>query len=428
MIITYYWPPAGGGGVQRNLKYVKYLRDYGIEPIVLTAKDADYPVMDKGLKDQIPKGIKVYHAPIWEPYGLFRKFTGKGKNEKIAPGMIDSKKGSTWAKSVSMFIRGNFFIPDARMFWIRKASKMAKEIVEQEQIDVILSSGPPHTAHMIALNVKKALSVKWIADFRDPWTNIDFYDDLKLTKIADWVHKKKEKRVIDNCDRLLTVSWSWAEDFKRLGSKNVKVLTNGFDPEDFNQENVQLDKHFTISHVGSLNKDRNSFELWTAISELTKENEDFKKSVKLQLIGNIDIIAKDQLGKLGLLENVDVIDHMPHKDVLKKIMSSRVLLLLVNKTANVSGIIPGKLYEYLASKRPIVSIGDLTGDSAKVISESQCGHCIDYSDIEKMKTVLMQLFNDYKENKVVSISTNIDRFSRKNITKGLAQHINEITE
>jgi glycosyltransferase involved in cell wall biosynthesis len=230
LIITYYWPPMGGGGVQRWLKMTKYFREFGWEPVIFTTENGEASVVDESMLAEIPSGIETLKVPIWEPFGLYKKLLGKSKDEKIAPGLGQETKGNSTLQKLSIWVRGNFFIPDARMFWIKPSSKFLEKYLKENKIDAIISTGPPHSTHLIAFNVTRENNIPWIADFRDPWTNIDFYHKLMLTGWADNKHKKLELKVLKNANAIVTVSWSWAKDFEKLINRKIDVITNGFDP------------------------------------------------------------------------------------------------------------------------------------------------------------------------------------------------------
>jgi hypothetical protein len=216
LIITYYWPPSGGAGVQRWLKFVKYLREFGWEPIVYTPENPEAPATDTSLLKDIPANITVIKQPIWEPYNLYKGFIGQKKEEKINAGFLSEKKKPGLAEKIAVWIRGNWFIPDARRFWIKPSVKFLSEHLRGNPVDVIVSTGPPHSMHLIALKLKKKLNIPWLADFRDPWTTIDFYDKLMLTKSSDKKHKGLELEVLKNADKVVTVSWNWSKDFKKI--------------------------------------------------------------------------------------------------------------------------------------------------------------------------------------------------------------------
>jgi glycosyltransferase involved in cell wall biosynthesis len=266
LIITFYWPPMGGGGVQRWLKMVKYMREFGWEPIIFTSENASNPIFDESLFYDVPENIETIREEIFEPYDLYNKFLGRKKGDKVFQGFVDESGKKSFLKEIAVWLRGNIFIPDARMFWIRPSVKSLKTFLKNNPVDAIISTGPPHSTHMIAMGVKKKFDIPWLADFRDPWTNIDFYQQLKLTSLADYRHRKLEKAVMQKSDALVTVTWSWAEEMKVIRGSEVDVITNGFDPEDFKGANgSQNPTAFNITHAGSLNRDRNPHSLWEAM-------------------------------------------------------------------------------------------------------------------------------------------------------------------
>ena len=236
LIITYYWPPSGGAGVQRWLKFVKYMRQFGWEPVVYTAENPEIPVVDTSLEKEIPEGITVLKIPIWEPYSIYKKFIGRKKEDKINASFLSETKKAGLTEKISVWIRGNFFIPDARRFWIKPSIKFLETYLSENKIDYVISSGPPHSMHLIALGLKRKFPLlKWLADFRDPWTNIDFYEKLMLTPMADKKHHRLELSVIKSADCVLSIGSSMSEEFKEMykasGGINFskfKVITNGF--------------------------------------------------------------------------------------------------------------------------------------------------------------------------------------------------------
>lgn len=427
LILTYYWPPSGGGGVHRNLKYAKYFRDFGWEPVIYTAEDADYPSIDESLFRDVPDNLEVVKHPIWEPYDLYRKMVGIKKDKKIYSGFISENKKMGFKQRLSIWIRGNFFIPDARKFWIRPSVKFLKKYLEENPVDAVISSGPPHSMHLIGLGVKKATGLPWVADFRDPWTNIDFYDQLMLSGWADRKHRRLERQVLEKSDQTVTVSWHWADDFKALGAPGIEVITNGFDTADFEFEQSPNPDEFSIAHIGSLNKDRNPPVLWQALHELCAEIPGFREKLVIRLIGNTDISVKSELEKLNLMDRADFQGYMPHKEVLKAQKGSQVLLLLLNDTPNVLGVVPGKLFEYMASRRPILAIGPSNGDSARILTESEAGKVCGFAEKEVMKEAIREYFTAYQNGNLSGNQSDIDRYSRRGVTGQMAEILNRIT-
>ena len=427
LILTYYWPPSGGAGVQRWLKFVKYLRYYDWEPVIYTPLNPEAPAIDESLKNDIPDGIEVLQTKINEPYSTYKKFVGRKKNDSIKSGFLSENQTPSLTENISVWIRGNLFIPDARKFWIKPSVKFLKNYLQNNKIDAIVSTGPPHSMHMIALGIKKKFDIPWLADFRDPWTNIDFYDKLMLTKSADKKHRRMESDVLTHADKVVTVSENWAKDFITLGSEKVEVLTNGFDPDDFNFPKPAKENGFLLCHIGSLNKDRNPDTLWKVISDICKENENFRKKLKLTFIGANDYSLKTSLSEKGLMDYTNFHQYMPHTEVIKEASKADVLLLLLNNTPNIEGIIPGKLFEYIALHRPILCIGSTTGGSAKIIKETKTGETTGFSDYEQIKKEILRLFTDHE--KPVTFLPDVDKintYSRRVLSEKMALILNSM--
>lgn len=425
LIISYYWPPAGGGGVQRWLKMTKYLPEFGWTPIIYTPSNGESPVEDQSLLKEVHPQVEVIQSPIWEPYGFYKKFTGKKKSEKVYSGFINDKKES-FTQKLSVFIRGNFFIPDARKFWIKPGAKFLSDYLSKNKVDAIISTGPPHTTHLIANAVAQKNDIPWIADFRDPWTNIDFYDQLRLTSWADKKHRRLEQLVLKNATKIITVSQHWSEDFKKLSNREVEVIRNGFDHADFGQNTHQLDKKFSICHIGSMNKDRNPDTLWKVLARKTKD-QTFADKLVIKLIGQVDHSILQSIEQHGLTPYLQNIAFMPHSDAITELEKSQVLLLPINDTPNSLGVVPGKIYEYLGARRPVIGIGPLQGDSAAILADSGAGKMFDYSDETSMTTYVDDLFNQYLTGNLSVAEGEIMKYSRKNMAKKYSELLEDLT-
>jgi glycosyltransferase involved in cell wall biosynthesis len=417
LIITYYWPPSGGAGVQRWLKFVKYLREFGWEPIIYTPENPEAPAIDHSLEKDIPEGIEVIKTRIWEPYTAYKRFVGRKQEDSIKGGFLSENKRPSLTEKISVWIRGNFFIPDARKFWIKPSVRFLFEYLSKNPVDALVSTGPPHSMHMIAMGIKEKLNIPWLADFRDPWTNIDFYEDLMLKKFAHQKHIRLEREVLNAADSVVTVSWNWANDFEKLCSRKVDVVTNGYDPDDFrNLPENSTNEKFVLCHLGSLNKDRNPEFLWKCLAQIAEEDKAFKKDLIIRFIGQVDYKVFDDLERFNLMNNTEKFEYLPHDQTLLKASESSVLLLLLNNTPNVNGIIPGKVFEYLALKRPIICIGVENGDSARIIDESKAGLVINFDEEEKCRTVIKGLYQKYKNKTLVISATGFEKYSRKEKT------------
>ncbi len=425
LFISYYWPPSGGSGVQRPLKFVKYLRDFGWEPIVFTVSNGEYPELDPSLAKEIPKGIKIIYSKIFEPYTYYKKFVGQKKEDKINPNFFTQEKKG-WKEKLAIWIRSNFFIPDARVAWVKPSIKKLTQYCKENQVDVIITTGPPHSAHLIGLVVKENTGIPWIADFRDPWTNIDFYSNLSLTQWADAKHRKLEKKVLQNADKVLMVGETWGKELEEIGKRSVTIISNGFDPDDFDQSIIDLDAKFSIVHLGMFSKGRNHEVLWKALSQLCNENQDFANDLELCFYGKYDISAVEYMNKYKLKNFTKFHSYIPHHEIVKVQKRAQVLFLSVNNTPNVKGIITGKIYEYLAVNRPILCIGDTTGDAAKVIQETKSGYISGFEDLETLKSNISQLYTQYKNPSLAIKSNDIEKYSRKYLTGMLAQSLDSV--
>lgn len=421
LIITYYWPPAGGSGVQRWLKFVKYFRDFGIEPIVYTVENPNYPILDESLAKDIPEGIEILKQPIWEPNSLFAFF---GKKKIESAGFLNPNP-SIFGK-ILQYIRANYFIPDARKFWVKPSTSYLKTYLKTNKIDVVITTGPPHSMHLIGLNLKKELNIKWIADFRDPWTEIDYFQQLPLTKIAIEKHHFLEKEVLKNADAVLVVGKTMQVNFNRFNN-NVITVTNGFD-EVITDAIVELDSKFTITHIGLMNADRNPKILWEVLSEIISENKEFATDFELKLIGKADGSVIDDISKYQISSNIHVIDYVTHDKVVEFQKKSQVLLLIVNNVPSAKGIITGKIFEYLMAKRPILAIAPINGDVSEIINETNSGIIIDFADKIGLKKAILELYAKFKLGNLIVESKNITQFHRKELTKKVSELIYKIIE
>ena len=420
LIITYYWIPSGGAGVQRWVKFAKYLRQYGWEPIIYTPENPEYPSIDHSFEKDIPADITVLKTPIWEPYNVYRNLTGK-KNQAINAGFISENKKQGWKDKLSIWIRGNFLIPDPRRFWIKPSVGFLSDYLKENPVDAIITTGPPHSMHLIGMGLKKNFpSLPWVADFRDPWTNIDFYKDLNLTWFADKIHHKLEREVLQNADTVLVVSRGMEEEFALMKPKKLRVITNGYDESDVQVGPLTLDGRFSISHIGTLNAARNPRIVWKVLSEICAENVDFKKDLQIQLVGKVDFSVLEDIQSYGLQEQLLKIDYLSHSEAIAKQNSSQVLMLLINQSGNAKGILTGKFFEYLAAKRPILAVGPTDGDAAVVLNETGAGVIVDFADEQETKTAILNYYNQYKKGTLSVQSESVERFSRRSLTGELA--------
>jgi len=432
LIITYYWPPAGGSGVQRWLKFVKYLRNYGYEPVVYTPLNPEFMAMDTGLQADIPEGVTVIKRKILEPYSIYKLFTGK-KGQSIKPGFIEGKKPSAnegksvpLSEKISLFIRSNFFIPDPKCFWILPSVRFLKKYLKENPVDVIVSTGPPHSMHMIGKGVAKATGIPWLADFRDPWTRMYNFKYMGNIALVEAIHKKMERDVVQQADAVVVVTNVMKEEYLELSPKRIEVITNGFDKSDFTEIPQELDEKFSITYTGLFVKDRNPRELWKLLGDKAKSKQGFVQDLLIRIIGQTDQSVWDDISANGLDNNLVKLDYMPHNQVVKWQQSARVLLLAGGQEPEAKGILTGKFFEYLATRRPILGFGPIGGDMDIALKESEAGEMFGYDDYEGAKKWIDGHYEMYKNGIVSKTSGKIDRYSREGLCGRMAEILDEL--
>ncbi|MCB0465707.1 MAG: glycosyltransferase family 4 protein [Aequorivita sp.] len=419
LIITYYWPPAGGPGVQRWLKFVKYFREFGVEPIVYAPENPNYPLVDENFSSEIPSDVEVLKHPIKEPY-RFAKIFSKKKTKQISSGIISKKEISVMEK-LMLYVRGNFFIPDARIGWVKPSVAFLSKYIVENPVDIIITTGPPHSLHLIGMQLKKKVNVKWIADFRDPWTTIHYHKSLRLSKSSARKHKELEAAVLKLADNITVTSPTTKKEFEMITKTPIAVITNGFDISE--EMDFVMDSTFSISHIGSLLSERNPEVLWKVLAEICKDNTSFKKDLQLKFAGAVSDEVKQSLDSFKLLENCEFFGYVSHSEALKMQYQSQVLLIVEINSAETRAIIPGKLFEYLAAKRPIIALGPKESDMEAIIVETKSGRFFSYWDDDELKAEILQLYEEFKSGDLKTTSEGIEKYSRRELTKQMASLI-----
>lgn len=421
LIITYYWPPAGGPGVQRWLKFAKYLPDFGWKPVIYTPENPSYPLLDETLMKDVPENIEIVRTKIWEPYQLAEKLNKS--NKKFKAGQFDVGKNQSWKSKLSIWVRGNFFIPDARVFWVKPSVTFLEKYLKENNINTIVTSGPPHSLHLIGLGLKSKMpNLKWIADFRDPWTEISYYKHLKLTKSSDKKHRQLESAVFKNSDITLATSYTDAENFRKAGA-NAVCITNGFDESDSGEKakGQKGENKFILSYIGVLEQLRNPENLWKALDELIKENADFADDFTLKFVGRIDDKILSAIENSNLKNHILNLGYLAHGKAVEEMQNSDMLLITNFPNESSKGIIPGKIFEYLASGKQILSFGPEKADVAKILEETQAGKHFNYQDTETVKKFILEKFDLWKAGSLLENTQHIEQFSRKNLTHQLTE-------
>jgi glycosyltransferase involved in cell wall biosynthesis len=427
LIITYYWPPSGGSGVQRWLKFAKYLERSGYEVTVLTPENTAFTIKDPSLLRDVPPNIEVLRLPIWEPYQLFFRLSKwMGKEQPTQSDMITAGK-KTFFQKVSSWIRGNLFIPDARVFWVRPAVAFLDDLLKGNSIPTVITTGPPHSIHLIGLRLKKRNpQVKWIADFRDPWSEWDLLDTLSLTGLARARHRSLERKVLRSADRVITIAPYHVKRFEHLGGRKVQLISNGFDEDDFaGILRMRTDK-FTIRHTGIVDELRDPRPLMQAIRSACRENPQLPQDLLVEFIGNVNTNFKREIQIDPLLGPLTKFtSNIPHEQLLRVYAETDLQALILSHTAIAPGNLPGKFFEYLASGAPILAIGPVDGDAANILKSTGAGTIFKRDDNEGITDSIISSYMQWKEN-IEHSSRDVSAFTRRRLTDQLIETLESL--
>ncbi len=417
LLIVYYWPPARGPGVQRWLYFVRYLSEFGVEPVLYLPENPHYPLRDPELEELVPEGLKVYRSRFWEPYGLAGLFSRK-KTRRISSGIIH-RKNPTLLERAMLWIRGNLFIPDARRFWVKTALRELPDILSREGIDTVVTSGPPHSLHLIGLGLKRQQPVRWVADFRDPWTEIGYFEALLPGKRALKRHKELESKVLASADRILTTSSITRQAFKAITPRPISVVTNGYDGPV--GDGRQPEGDFVLAHIGSLLSDRNPEPLWNALKNLKARDPGFGQHLRLELTGVVSDEIVGNLKEKGLWEHTLIRPYVPHREALALQRRAQVLLLIEIDAPHTRGILPGKLFEYMAAARPVLAIGPAGWEAAERVAESGCGKGFTYGQQGALEEQLKAWYAAYLQGILHQNPAGARPYHRKVLTEQLVK-------
>ena len=428
LIITYYWPPSGGIAVLRCLKFAKYLRQYGWEPVIFTAQDAHYPTFDDSNDRDIPEGIEVIRQPIVEPYGWYKRFTGKPADANVNNVFYTDERAAGWKHQLAVWIRSNFFIPDARALWIRGSVRRILAYVREHPVDAILSDGPPHSNTRIATLVSRATGLPWLADFQDPWTQVDYYQLLRLTPWARRRHERLEQEAFLQARKTTIVSPSWKRELEAIGARNVEVLYWGYDPDDFTDLVRSPSGKFSLTHLGIMGYDRNPVRLFAAVRQLKAAVPGFAEDFELRLFGQVDHRVRAQIEAHGLLDQTYFGGTISRGAALQEMVDSELLLLLLNQQPNGAGRIPGKLFEYLAARRPILNFGPVGSDVSQLLQHTTSGSTFTYDGAEEeLSRWLLTAYRQYRGGtSSLELEGQITAYSHPVLVGRLSQWLDEL--
>ena len=426
LIISYYWPPTGGSGVQRWVKFAKYLPSEGWQPVIYTPENPEQLAVDESLAAEVPEVAEIVKTRIIEPYELYKKLLRRSGHSKEAVEVNPvNAQNKSFLQKAAMWVRGNLFRPDPRCLWIGPSVRFLKKYLKEHPVDLIVSTGPPQSMHMIGLRLSRETGLPWIADFRDPWTKIFYFKHLSMTPATEKWHKKMEKMVLDEASAVVAVSPLVQQEFQAMTDTPVELITNGFDECDFPAEPCTdayggTSKEFTVTHTGLFAADGNPTVLWDVLAEKCKADETFRKLLRIKLIGKTDDQIFKALKDRGLEESLINMGYQTHSVAVDQQRQASVLILPLRKEPEYRAVLPGKLFEYLASQRPILGIGQPDGAMAMIVNETRTGTVIDWNDKEGIRQYIEQCWERHLEGRLSSDGADLSRFTRRSLTRRMA--------
>ena len=440
LIITYYWPPSGGSGVQRWLKFSKYLPQYGWQPVIYTPSNPDALAIDESLLKEIPSEAQIIKRPIKEPYKFYRLFTGKKgkKGAKSTVNPINNSEKKSLTEKLSLWIRANLFVPDPKITWVNSSVKYLKQYIAEHPIDVVVTTGPPQSMHLIGLGLKKETGIRWIADFRDPWTNIFYFKHLPMSRRVLRKHKKMEGEVVRCADAVISATDMFSEGFRNVLKNYMNIappaikrqpvdyskfhtVFNGYDEDDFPTGTIAPEEKFCLTHTGLFSSEGNPLKLWKVLGEMCCNDASFKKHLMIRLIGKTDAEVLSAIKEMGLGECVADMGYIPHSEIPVWQRKARVLLLPLRVEPESGAILAGKFFEYLASRRPIIAFGPTDGEMASVLKTTEAGNIFEWNEEKRLRETIEKYYADYCAGVFsnVGLSDETARFSRKKQTEVL---------
>ena len=424
LIVAYYWPPSGGSGVQRWLKFVKYLPQHGWKPYVFTPENPSVGIKDESLLNDVPAEAEIIKFPIWEPYetfGTLSRIFSPDKNAATQSDFVVSKQSSLFSR-ISLWVRGNLLIPDPRKFWVRPSVRFLKDYLGKNQIMTIITTGPPHSMHLIGYKLKKINpTLHWIVDMRDPWSEWGFLDSIRAGELAKAKHRRLEKKILTTADEVVTITPFYVRQFERLSGRRVHLLTNGFDETDFSDFKLVRDNKFLIRHVGIVNEKCDPRPFMNAVQELCTEHPEVKETIGVEFVGQVNPVFKEFVASNEVLSFItSFTGNVPHKILMNIYQSSAMVVLILTGYKDAEGYMPGKLFEYMATGLPILGVGPEGGDAAAFLKETNAGIMIDGNNTDEIKKFILERFQLWRDNKA-SVSTQSLAYSRKAVTGKLSE-------
>ena len=402
------------------MKFVKYLPEYNIKPILYIPENPNYPIYDYSLNDEVSEKLEIIKNPITEISNIISN--SKSLN-LIRSGNIPNPKEQSLFQRLLFFIRGNLFIPDMKILWKNKSIDFIENYLSKTKIDVVITTGPPHSLHLIGYELKKRLNIKWISDFRDPWVNLNYLNRFHLLPSVKRRHKKLRDKVLINSNSVIVTSDKLKKLYKEI-APNIFKITNGYDYE---YSTVNIDSKFSISHIGSLYPERNPKYLWDIIDEICINNEEFRSNLQINFIGNTSEKIIKYLSNKTFKSCVKFFDYVDYKRAIEFMCSSQILLMIEVNDNDSSYAIPGKLFDYLNSKRPIIAIGPDRSEVNQILYDTNAGKFFNYNESINLKLHIENLYNQYEMGSISYDAKNISIYRRKNLTEELSKIINKVS-
>ena len=434
LIISYYWPPTGGSGVQRWVKFAKYLPAEGWQPVIYTPENPEQLAVDASLEAEVPTEAEVIRRRIVEPYEMYKKLLRKSGHSKEAVEVNPvNAQNKSFMQKFAMWIRGNFFRPDPRCLWIRPSVKFLKKYLKEHPVDLIVSTGPPQSMHLIGRKIAAETGLPWIADFRDPWTKIFYFKHLSMTRATEKWHHKMEKKVLDDATAVVAVSPLVQQDFQAMTQTPVELITNGFDECDFAAEKCieaagGAGREFVITHTGLFAADGNPTVLWDVLAEKCNKDSQFKKLLKIRLIGKTDEQILKAIKDAGLDQNLEDMGYQPHAVAVEQQRKASLLILPLRKEPEYKAVLPGKLFEYLASWRPVLGIGQTDGAMSMILNNTKTGMVLDWEDRTSIGKFIDICWDKHLAGTLMVEDADISQFTRRNLTRRMAQLFDKLIE
>ncbi len=430
LIISYYWPPTGGSGVQRWVKFAKYLPQEGWQPVIYTPENPEQLAVDTTLEAEIPEEAEIIKTRIVEPYELYKKFLRKSGHSKEAVEVNPvNAQNKSFLQKAAMWVRGNLFLPDPRCLWISPSVKFLKKYLEEHPVDLIVSTGPPQSMHIIGMKLARETGLPWIADFRDPWTRIFYFKHLSMTRWTEKWHERMEKKVLDKATCVVAVSPLVQQEFQEMTDTKVELITNGFDECDFDEACGEKgataaggpDKDFTITHTGLFAADGNPTVLWEVLADKCRTDSSFREHLKIKLVGKTDVQIVSAIKEAGLEGCLIDMGYQPHSKAVEEQRNASLLILPLRKEPEYKAVLPGKLFEYLASWRPVLGIGQPDGAMSMILNQTKTGVVLDWNDKASLAKFIDICWNRHRKGELLVEDADISRFTRRNLTRRMAQ-------